>query len=450
VSKRPSIAAGNDADNSGTSLFKFGMESLETAAVQVLGVLIGIPMLAITARWLGPAGRGDFVTTTTWAALAATCCGLSLGLVAIHEMTKTSGLQLKALLGTLLVMAIVLSLTAWGGIAAVFRFERSAFGNIELGTLALAFTGVPFLVSRDYFGSLLIAEGRVPVWNRSQALGSLLSLGLAGLFAVTGTLSVGTVILAWLAGQVVVCSISYVVLYGGAGGLKINLEVAQSLLRGGYKLHLNAIGAIVISSIDVLMVNSFVGAHEVGYYQLALKLVTNVALIAQAVGTVTYGRIVKFGPDAAWPLVRKICAATMALIMFGTFLAAWLAPLLVRVIGGRSFGPSVRLFRMMLLAIPGLSLSYLMAPQWICRGFFWQAGAMTLFSAAISALANRLLVPRYGAEGAAISYIGIYFISMIVNGAMFLFCEWHWRVKSRDISLHQPATLYQSERVAGS
>jgi O-antigen/teichoic acid export membrane protein len=377
VNSRSNATVRSTNQPSAGSLLKVGVESLETAGAQVLGILISIPMLAITARWLGPEGRGAFVTSTTWSALAATCCGLSLGMVAIHEMTKTSGRELQRLLGTLLALTTLVSVVAWIAVAGLFRFDRSAFGTMIPQWLVLAFSGIPFLVARDYLGSLLIADGRVTIWNRAQSAAVVLSFALVGLFALLGTLSVELVILAWLVGQLLVCLVAYITLYRSAGGIGIDFGVAAYLLRGGYKLHLNAVGAILISSLDVLMVNSYVGVHEVANYQLAIKLVTNVSLIAQAVGVVSYGTVVKMGPDDAWILVRRICAITMALIMLGSLVAAWLAPLIVSLIAGPAFAPSVRYFRLMLIAVPGLSLSALMAPQWICRGFFWTSSILT-------------------------------------------------------------------------
>ncbi len=420
---------------SSSALLKLGLESLETASVQLFGLLISIPMLAVTARWLGPEGRGAFVSSTTWAALAATCGGLSLGMVAIHEMTQSGGRCLKVLLGTLLVMAAAVSILAWGAVGALFGFHRNAFGSIAPRWLALAFAGIPFLVARDYLGSLLIADGRVTVWNRAQAAASLLAFCLVGLFALTGTLTVAAVIVAWLVGQMLVCAISYATVQRSAGGLGIRFDLVGALLRGGYKLHLNAIGAILISSIDVLMVNSYVGAHEVGYYQLSIKLVTNVALIAQAVGVVTYGTVVKLGPDGAWHLVRRICAITMLVTVAGSAAAAWVAPVIVSIIAGPAFAPSVPFFRLMLLAVPGLSLSALMAPQWICRGFFWTSGILTCLVAAANALGNILLVPRHGAMGAVVSYVGVYVISIFTNGGMFMFCESQWRRSRKELPL---------------
>ncbi|MGH7934180.1 MAG: lipopolysaccharide biosynthesis protein [Candidatus Binataceae bacterium] len=408
-------------------LFKVLAESLETVATQACGLLIGIPMLAITAHWLGPQGRGVFVTTTTWAGLAATCCGFSLGLVAIHEMGRLNDPDIGALLGTLFVFAAAETFLAWCLLFIAHRIAPQLFGDIQGLALILGIGSIPFLILKDYFGALLIAQNRIVVWNRAQLAGTALSFVLAVLLAAGALVTVDLIVMAWLCGQILVCGISFNDVRRRATSWSFRKHLARSLFSGGCKLHINAIGSIAISSIDVLMVNSFVGAREVGYYQLALKLATNIAVIAQAVGTVTYGRVVALGPDGSWALIRRICGLTMGLMIAVALVAAWFAPWIVRIVAGTTFAPSVPLFRLMLLAVPGLSIGYLMTPQWICRGYFWQAGGLTLLVAGANALGNWILVPRYGALGAAISFIIVYIVSILVNGAMFGFCEWRWR-----------------------
>jgi O-antigen/teichoic acid export membrane protein len=417
----------DEAPRTADPLFKFLAESLETVATQACGLLIGIPMLAITAHWLGPQGRGVFVTTTTWAGLTATCCGFSLGLVAIHEMGRSSDADVGALLGTLFVFAAGETLLAWCLLFIAHRIEPLLFGDIKGRALILGVGSIPFLILKDYIGALLIAQNRVVVWNRAQLAGTVLSFVLVVGLAAEALITVDRIVMAWLCGQILVCGISFTDVCRRATSWTFRKSLARSLIGGGYKLHINAIGSIAISSIDVLMVNSFVGAKEVGYYQLALKLAMNIAVIAQAVGTVTYGRVVAFGPDDSWPLIRRICGITMGLMIAVALVAAWFAPAIVDVVAGSSFVPSVPLFRLMLLAVPGLSLGYLMAPQWICRGYFWQAGGLTLLVACANALGNWLLVPRYGALGAAFSFIGVYILAILANGTMFGFCEWRWR-----------------------
>jgi O-antigen/teichoic acid export membrane protein len=64
-----------------------------------------------------------------------------------------------------------------------------------------------------------------------------------------------------------------------------------------------------------------------------------------------------------------------------------------------------------------------MAPQWIGRGYFWQAAVTTLVVGAINLVANFMLIPSHGMRGAVIAFIGTYAFAVIGNGAMALWCE---------------------------
>jgi O-antigen/teichoic acid export membrane protein len=49
----------------------------------------------------------------------------------------------------------------------------------------------------------------------------------------------------------------------------------------------------------------------------------------------------------------------------------------------------------------GASLGTVMAPQWVARGFFLRASALSLGVGAISVAGNLLLIPRYGMQACA-------------------------------------------------
>ncbi|HLZ34760.1 MAG TPA: hypothetical protein VKP13_12130, partial [Nitrospira sp.] len=184
------------------SLLRVVTESLETVATQGCGLLIGIPMLAITAHWLGPQGRGIYVTTTTWAGLTATCSGFSLGLVAIHELARSGGTDLDSLLGTLLAFAVGETLLAWSLIATARLCGPQLFGDVTGAPLILGMASIPFLIARDYLGSLLIATNRVPAWNRAQLAGTVASFLLVAGLAALALVTVERIIMAWLCGVI--------------------------------------------------------------------------------------------------------------------------------------------------------------------------------------------------------------------------------------------------------
>ena len=57
-----------------------------TSGAKIYSLLVGVFSLSLTARLLGPEGRGQVATITTWVGMFSTFAYLSLGQVALHRM----------------------------------------------------------------------------------------------------------------------------------------------------------------------------------------------------------------------------------------------------------------------------------------------------------------------------------------------------------------------------
>lgn len=80
-------------------------------------------------------------------------------------------------------------------------------------------------------------------------------------------------------------------------------------------------------------------------------------------------------------------------------LGALAAPIIIPLVAGRAFAPSVGVFQLLLLGLIGMSVTTVMGPQWIGRGLLWQTSAITLVEAGLNFTLNCVLVPRYGMFG---------------------------------------------------
>src|SRR5262245_65453026 len=80
-------------------------------------ILAGTVILVITARWLGPEGRGEIAGVMTWVGLFSTLGYFSLGHVAIHRATTLRGSPwLGPTFGSLVLLTGVVTCAGWGGV----------------------------------------------------------------------------------------------------------------------------------------------------------------------------------------------------------------------------------------------------------------------------------------------------------------------------------------------
>jgi O-antigen/teichoic acid export membrane protein len=382
--------------------------------------------LALTSRWLGPEGRGVFAVVTTWVALFTTISYLSLGQVALYRASARRETEwLAPTLGSLLLLAVTLSVCGWAVLALLlFVWAGSPFGQVPPWLLLLGFLQLPFAMWEHYASALLMAIGRLDVYNRGQVVGhSAAALLVVALVAGLDGGVPGALVAA-LVGQATVATFgTRLLLRKARQPVAPDRRTLAELLSGGVRLHPTAVGAFLSSSVHLLILNYFLGPEPVGHYQLAWALVQAMAVLPAAASQVLYSHVSQLGADAAWPLQRRVVLRFGALMVVLGLGAAGLAPWIIPLLAGHAFAPAVPLFRVLLLTVPGMTLALLMAPQWIGRGLFTLTSALTLVVGALSVLASWILIPALGLAGALWASVLTYAVPVLGNGLMALWVE---------------------------
>ena len=119
-----------------------------TSGTRVYSTLLSMVALALTARWLGPEGRGVGVVVITWASMISAVTYLSLGQVCIHRAARESNLDwLGPALSALLWITMAGSLVGWAACLLMYVTGMPAsFGSLPPLALMLGFASLPFLI----------------------------------------------------------------------------------------------------------------------------------------------------------------------------------------------------------------------------------------------------------------------------------------------------------------
>lgn len=179
---------------------------------------------------------------------------------------------------------------------------------------------------------------------------------------------------------------------------------------------MNAIGAFLFSSVNVLIIQYYNGPAEAGYYQVATQLVMALFLIPQTLTQLLYGKLTVGGANGIWPYQKKIMAATLLLMTVVGLLMGIMADTLIHWVASDSFASSAEIMRVYLLVLIAGTVNTMMGVQWIARGLFLQSAMLTIITGLFNFILNMILVPNYGALGAAwATVIGAYLIPFSVN-----------------------------------
>ena len=401
---------------------------VQTGGVRIYGVIIAIITLALTTRYLGPAGRGELVTITTWVTTFSIFLHFSLGQVAIYKATSSAGKCISSAFHILFFYLIIFTFIGWLIALGILLYTPSIFGSLNQSWLLMGYILLPLLIWEQYSSSLLMASDNIGLYNRYQAIGKSVSLVIVTVVLTLFSGGVASILLADFAGRLVSALGSGKPLYEKAGGWSFpSVDHAKDYLLGGLKLHLNAIGAFLFTSSDVLMLNYYRGSEETGLYQLGMQLLGVMMIVPSAAGMVFYGKMGAVGPDRAWAEQKVIIHYILLLLILGGAFVGFTAEFWIVLIAGEEFLPAVNVFQWQLLSVIGMSFSILMAPQWIGRGYFVQASVLTLLVGIGNIIANYILIPKYGMLGAIWASIGVYMFSIIGNGGMYILCDMHSR-----------------------
>jgi O-antigen/teichoic acid export membrane protein len=380
-----------------------------TKAYWMIGAMIGT---VITARFLGPQGRGVIAAATSWVALFVTFGHFSLANVIVYLLGGNERARLLPVVtGSVLALTAAMTLLGWAIAAAMYLLTAGRiFQHIAPPLLVLAFVGLPFLLWMENGNSLLIVLGDLKRLNFAQAAGTTIGLVLVTLAVGVWKGGVAAALAATLVSYAIVVGLGLTRIVAASRPLSVSRAMLHELLRGGVRLHLAAVSTFFFTNIAVILLNAFRPVAEAGFFQLAMQLTLAMQVVPMAIAVVAYSIVTRDGADGAWREHRALVLQTMLYAAVAAVAAYVAAPIVVPLLAGRAFAPAVPIFRVMALSIFGMALAAVMAPQWVARGYFLRVSLLALFAAAVGIVGNYLLIPRYGMAAGAWVMVASYTI----------------------------------------
>lgn len=393
-----------DILDSGEAGGQFIRGGISLTVAYVVNLLLSLAAVPLVIRHLGPVGYGHFAAVTAIIFIVAgfTEAGLtSLGVREYSNRSKREGaLLLRNLIGLRLTTTAV-------GVAATMAILAAA-GSPSVVVLGLGVAGAGLMVRLmgDNYG--------IPL-NVQLRLGWVALIGVAYQF----TLCAGYVILVLVGAGVVpllavTIAASAVLLIGTAALVRkevsivpaFDLRVWRQLLRE--TLPFAAAAAVgIIYFREALVLMSFISsAKETGYYSAAFKIVevlTAVPWILAASGLPILARAAR--DDSA-----RLNYAVGKLFEVGLILGVWMsastivgAKLGIEVVAGAKFHPSIGVLEIQALAIVTSFIAAILGYALLSLKEYRRLLRANALAVVLVTLLSFILIPAYGARGAAIA-----------------------------------------------
>ena len=400
--------------------------AVSQAAILVFGVVSGI----VTARLLGPQGRGELAAITLWPMALVFFANLGLNQAIVFHSGKQRH-PIAAIWTTANALGIALSLVVVGaGLVLVPALLHHYSPGIQ--RLALIFLGsMPVLLLTGLPANLLQGRSDLLRFNVIRLIApGFYALGVVLLLALRRP-SVAAVVGVQIAAYVATLATGILLVYRRERpAFLLDKGTGRDLLSYGVRAHLTNLTSYFNQRADQLILSLLVPARELGLYAVAVTLSMAVTFVPVAAGLVTFSHgssqsdaearrtiAVSFRSSFLWLLVACI----------GLYL---ITPMLVGIVLGPRFSGAALACRVLLPGSLALGLNQVLYGGANAVG---KPGLASLAEGAgllVTAVGLVLLVPRYGYVGAAIVSTAAYSVSLI---AMLVLCSTSMHLSLRQL-----------------
>jgi O-antigen/teichoic acid export membrane protein len=377
-----------------------GRNTFETLLFRGLSTPVALLLVVIQSRFLEPAGRGSFVLVVLSVSILARLFG-QLGVAVTSRSDEVAELR------PLVVRALALAFTLGLAGAAVIVVGGALVDAIGTGLALIAAPAlIPNIVSACISG-VLLGQARIRLWNYIQALPPLLTL--IGMLVVIVGLDHGVegAVAVWTAAYFATAAFALF----AARDLWVPPVTPRILDRDGRTIARLALvmGAVQIVNligyrVELFVLDYYQGLAAVGIYSVAMQAAEAMWLVPAAIATAVTGPAVHEEAGRAATLIRNACGRGL---LYTTAIAAAvgaLAPFAIPLLFGDDFRGATK---PLALLLPGV-VAY--APVSILVVYLSVRCERPKLSLVVSAVglvvttaASFVLIPRYGASGAALA-----------------------------------------------
>ncbi len=381
-----------------------------------LGLLVGV----LVARYLGPDGYGQLSFAGSYVMLFSALALFGLESIVVRELVHHPEAE-QAILGTTSLIRAAAGLLAYLGAIATLLVIRP---GDRTALLLVALLGSSLLaqaveVSDLWFQSRVLSRYtvlcRTSAFIISACLKVLLVLSSASLVTITAATAVEALLAAFLL-------VLTHARFSEAGVLTWRWDRSwfRRLLTGSVPMVLSGVVLMVYLRIDQVMLGAMAPQAELGLYAAAVRISEVWYFVPTAIVSSVFPGLVVLRSSDPEQFEQKLQQLYNLLAFLGYAVAlpvTFIAPWLVQLLFGSAYLAAAPLLSVLIWAGLFANLSVVRNAHFIAldwgRSLLWA----TSLGATANVLLNLLLIPRYGALGAAVATCLSYWVA--AHGACY-------------------------------
>jgi O-antigen/teichoic acid export membrane protein len=374
-------------------------KSLQNTAVQILGkgvmVLIGLVTTGILTRKLGVVTYGEYVLISSLFVFLDSLADFGTKTIGVREVSIRGT---KETLSSIFNLRLIMTLISFGlGLVGVWSWSGLSDLRWE-ATVALVMI---FLTSFGGFLEIIFQS------KLRMDLKVLMDITFPLSFLIGLWMWKGEINLMWVMSTYVVARAVSLVwgwwLVSGVETFRLNptkWSEVKSIWRMSWPMGLFLIiFATYDKAVDSLLIQHYLGPVEVGFYGLAYKI--HGVMLQPAYYFVNSIFPVLSKKEKPEGLMKKSLVILLVMAV-GVMAIVWtLAPMMIDVLGGAGFWPSVGILRVLMWAVFFSYVGHLVGFSLIAIGGQGEMLKLGVVALLFNLILNSLLIPRFGVMAAA-------------------------------------------------
>lgn len=378
---------------------------------QVLWTLLSLVTGIITARALGPHGRGAFAIAQIPSGLIGGIAIQGVAVAAIYQLSGEHETPPRVLRGIIALSTVGSALLVVLITALWFPLHTTALKGVSLPVLIVANLIVPAYTWTSVAQSYLFSAGKTAKSQAPQIAERLTTM--AGLIIATATgASVMKMVAATTIGMYGSAVWTAMLIgrrnLGDALRARGLVTVLRGMLSYSSRLLVANVATRLTYRLDQIIVNIVAGPTTVGYYAVAARLAELPLLLPRSVREAwVAARSEEDNYESTEPVLIGARKLNLLMAVGVPSFAAVVAPL-VPIMYGHNFTPAVKPLLVLLVATFVLSLSFPFVTALTGAGRPGKVAVVSWVSLPVTVGLDILLIPPFGAVGAAIASVAAY------------------------------------------
>jgi O-antigen/teichoic acid export membrane protein len=377
-------------------------------------LVLGLLMVVVVARELGPSGQGLFAVAYSLTLILVQLGGLGLTSANPYFAAREPEQRARIVANSLWLAAGLGGLLICLGVA-LRAVAPGALEGLGWEPLVVILAGVPGALAALLLQSVLLGEGRMIAYNAIEIAQAALTL--AALLVALTVLDLGlTAALAVLSVSRYAVTGTYLAVLARRSPRLASPDVGlvRRMLRYGFRIYVALLASLLVVRLDLLLVNAFLGKTEAGLYSVAATLADGMFVLPMVVGLNLFPRVARGDPTEASAEVFRSVAVLYGLFCLATVPVAGVG---IRTFFGADFSDATSLYYWLLPGIFSLGMITILSQHFAGRGYPPQAMSFWVAGLALNVVLNLVFLPGRGAWVASLT-------SSITYGLLLLLHMW--------------------------